>query len=148
MCLCIGNKNKMDHLVKCLSYWDNDVREVMTYTLDVDQTGPTTADGVEAIQNSLKKVGCCGADTDNFKLQSSTTDSGGAQTRDGLAKGLMEKGLANDDLMVITCSIHNTQLQLSVPTLKLLGPGELGKKNVMQLLHSVPGICAAKFLAY
>jgi hypothetical protein len=36
-----------------------------------------------------------------------------------------------------TCGVHNTQLQLSNPVLQLLGAGELGEKNLMQLLHSV-----------
>jgi hypothetical protein len=54
----------MDHLVKVTSMWCNEKREVKSFILDVDQTGPTTAYGVEAILRSLKKVGCCGKDTD------------------------------------------------------------------------------------
>jgi hypothetical protein len=53
MCLCIGNKNSMDHLVKVTSMWCNKIRQVKAFILDVDQTGPTTMDGVEAILNSL-----------------------------------------------------------------------------------------------
>jgi hypothetical protein len=77
--------------------------------LDVDQTGPTTADDVEAILSSLKKVGCCGKDTDSFKIQSSTTDSGGAMTKEGLGDRLKDNGIATPDMLVGTCGRHNTQ---------------------------------------
>jgi hypothetical protein len=137
MCLCIGNKNSMDHLVKVTSVWCNENCQVESYILDVDQTGPTTMDGVEAIQHSLKKVGCSGKNTDRFKIRSITTDSGGAMTREGLGDRLKEKNLATPDMLVGTCGAHNTQLQLSNPVLQFLGAGELGKKNLMQLLHSV-----------
>jgi hypothetical protein len=58
-------------------------------------------------------------------------------TKEGLGDRLKEKNVTTPDLLVGTCGIHNTQLQLSNPVLQLLGAGELGKKNLMQLLHSV-----------
>jgi hypothetical protein len=50
-----GNKNKMDHFVKVLSAFNEDLREVKSYILDVDQTGPSTMDGVELYYTLLKK---------------------------------------------------------------------------------------------
>ena len=90
----------MDHLVKVTSMWCNESRSVKSYILDVDQTGPSTMDGVEAILHSLKKVGCSGKDTDRFKIRSITTDSGGAMTREGLGDRLIEKNVATKDLFV------------------------------------------------
>jgi hypothetical protein len=136
MCLYIGNKNKMDHLVKVLSYLDVATRTVKSYILDVDQTGPSAMDGFKAVTNSLKKVGGYGKDTGSFKIRSSTTDSGGAMTKEGFGNLLIENKLATPDMIVGTCGIHNTQLQLSNPVLQLLGAGELGKWNLMQLLHT------------
>jgi hypothetical protein len=127
----------MEHLVKKFSMYDVVERVVKTFEVDVDQTGPTTLDRYKAIANTLKKLGCYGKDTNPFKLRSSTTDSGGAMTKEGLADLLVENNYALLVLLVVTYGIHNTQLQLSVPTVQLLGPGELGKRNVMQLLHCV-----------
>jgi hypothetical protein len=54
-------------------------------------------------------------------------------TKEGLADLLVDHNYALLELLVVTCGIHNTQLQLSIPTLKLLGPDELGNRNVMML---------------
>jgi hypothetical protein len=133
----IGNKNGMKHLIKKFSMYDIDERVINTFKIDVDQTGPTTKEGFKAIANILKKLGCKGTDDDPFKLVSSMTDSGGAMTREQLATLLFQNGYAVEAVLVITCGKHNTQLQLSVPTLELLGSGKLGKRNVMQLFHTV-----------
>jgi hypothetical protein len=66
-------------------------------------------------------------------------------TKEGLADLLVENNYALFALLVVICGLHNTQLQLSVSTLQLLGPGELSKRNVMQLLQC---ICIAEFLTY
>jgi hypothetical protein len=88
---------------------------------------------------SLKKVGCCGKDTDHFKLRSlaSTTDSGGAVTREDLAKLFIANNLVEENVLAGTCAIHNTQIHLSNVITSLLGLGEIGKNNLMQMLHSV-----------
>jgi hypothetical protein len=127
----------MDHLVKVLSYLDVASHTVKFYILDVDQISPSTMDDFKAATNSLKKVGCCGKDTDSFKIRSSTTDSGGAMTKGGFGTLHKENKLATPDMIVGMCDIHNTQLQLSNPVLQLLAAGELGKRNLMQLLHTV-----------
>ena len=49
MCLYIGNKNGMEHLIKKFSAMDMDERVIKTFEIDVDQTGPTTKEGFEAI---------------------------------------------------------------------------------------------------
>jgi hypothetical protein len=94
----IGNKNNMDHFVKVFSAFNEDLCKVNSYILDVDQTGHMTMDGVETILHSLKNVGCCEEDTDHFKILSSTTESGDAMTKEGLAKGLKEKNLGTLDM--------------------------------------------------
>jgi hypothetical protein len=58
----IGNKKGMDHLIKYLSAFCVKKRRVMTYLLDMDQTGPSTDDGVKAIIHALKKVGVHGGE--------------------------------------------------------------------------------------
>lgn len=131
-----GNKKGMDHLVKYVSYWCLIDRCVKTYLLDIDVTAGCTEDCGDAIANSLSVVGCKGNDTDTFKLRGSSSDSGGAGTGDGLADALKARKLTHQILLIVGCSIHCLQLQLSRPITELMGDGGLDKQNVMQMLHS------------
>jgi hypothetical protein len=72
--LYIGNKKGMEHLVKYLSAFCMETLTVKTRLLDIDQTGATTQDGVNAIIHALKKMGVHGNEDDNFKILGSTTD--------------------------------------------------------------------------
>lgn len=101
----------------------------------MDQTGPSTDDGVKAIIHALKKVGVHGGENDRFKLRGSTTDSGGAMTLESLADPLMDRQIG-ERMLIANCTMHCVQLQLSNPMILLMGDGALGKRNVMQMLHS------------
>lgn len=125
----------MDHLVKYLSAFCLKTRTVHSYLLDIDQTGQTTDDGVKAIMHSLKKMGVHGDDNDHFKLRGSTTDSGGAMTLESLAIPLMQAKIG-ERMLIANCTTHCVQLQLSNPMILLMGEGAIGKRNVMQTLHS------------
>ncbi|MGL5935022.1 MAG: hypothetical protein ACRCZI_05310 [Cetobacterium sp.] len=135
--MCIGNKCKMDNLVKIVTVFDVDERMVKKYIVDVDQTGPSTEDCAKAIAHAMKKLGCCGEDTDRFKLRGSTTDSGGGGVLENLGALLIAYKFAADNLLVAACTIHCMQLQLSNPILQLIGVGELGSKNLLQFLFKV-----------
>jgi hypothetical protein len=55
---------------------------------------------------------------------------------DGLANPLIASKVANPDMLNANCTFHCVQLQLSSPVILLIGEGGLGKRNVVQLLHS------------
>lgn len=138
-----GNKKGMDHLVKYVSYWNQDSRQVTRYLLDIDASEGKSEDCAFAMEESLKKVGCYGKDGNgavlpsSFYLQGSTTDSGGGGTLDSFAKCLISRGLCHQPLfLVVGCSIHSLQRQLAVPVEHFMGTGGIGKRDLLQTLHS------------
>ena len=71
-----------------------------------------------------------------MKVQGGMTDPGGGGVGEGLKCELIIKNRANDTYISGTCSIHALLVALSVPIIKLMGDGGLGKSNLLQLLHS------------
>ena len=96
----------------------------------------TTEEAAIAIEASMKKVTLHG---DTPKLHGQATDSGGGGVLENLATELVNKELTvvEGDYLVGACDIHCLQLQLSNPVKECLGPGQIGKRNSMQLCASV-----------
>ena len=126
----------MEHFVKQISAWNDDTRQVDTYTIDSDVAHGDNQDCANAIGYSLKKMGVHGNEQDAFKLKGFSADSGGAGTKEGLGDLLVEAKLTDDWFVIITCAIHCLQLQLSNSVKKMLGDGGLFVQNMMQLGHS------------
>jgi len=56
---------------------------------------------------------------------------------EGLARELDKLNLCAPDYIIAACSIHGPQLQLTNAAKRAIGEGGLGKRNAMQMLHSV-----------
>jgi hypothetical protein len=114
-----GNKKGVEHLVKYLS-WVDDQGKVQVMLLDLDGSLGTTVAVACGIQFSLSKLEMLGR---TLVLKGQSTDSGGGGVLDGLAAELNKLGVTVqfDDYLVAACSIHCMQLQLSNPTVKMIG---------------------------
>lgn len=65
-----------------------------------------------------------------------TTNSGGGDALDGLAKALKHLVVCEDDECLFgACGIHGLQLQLSNPIKTPMGEGSVDSKNMTQMLH-------------
>jgi hypothetical protein len=126
-----GNKKGVGHFVKILCWYDSDKGSVLKQMLDLDGSKGNTKQCANAIVFSLKKLG------GNVLLQGQITNSGGGGVLDFLGDELAVRKACQMHYLVASCSIHNIQLSLSNPVKQLMGEGDLEKKNVMQLLHSV-----------
>ena len=131
----IGNKKGVDHFVKYLSWIDDDGK-LRCHLLDIDASLGDTKACARAVHKSLKKLGLLGRE---LVLDGVSTDSGGGGVLDPLADELRKLGVmvAVDECLVAACGIHCLQLQLSNPTTALIGEGDIGKRNAMQLCHTV-----------
>ena len=107
--------------------------------LDIDGSLANTKACAEAVARSLKKLGINGR---KIVLDGLTTDSGGGGVLEGLARALEKLGLIVEweNYLVGACTIHCLQLQLSKPTTELIGEGNVGKRNAMQLCYSVSSL--------
>ena len=90
----------------------------------------------KAVEASLKKLNLAGR---KIVLNGQTTDSGGGGVLEKLAEELSKLSLcaSSDEYYMAACGIHCLQLQLSNPVKHLIGLGRLGKRNAMQMLHSI-----------
>jgi hypothetical protein len=133
-----GNKKGMDHFVKYLSWWeidDNGVGRVHKQMIDCNAVVGTHVECGLAIVNSLRKLQVA---TDRpVILMGQSTDSGGGGVLDGLARELKGHGVMHERAFIVSCGIHNLQLQLSRPIKELIGDGGIDNRNAMQLLHSI-----------
>ena len=131
-----GNKKGISHFVKYLHYWCAVQGMFMAILLDGDGSDGTSPASAKAIQYSLKKVSF--SFNGGFRLYGKSTDSGNGGVLDGLERELRKLDLCAppEKYLVAACSIHTLQLALSNPTKQLLGKGGVGKKNLIQMLHS------------
>jgi hypothetical protein len=131
-----GNKKGVEHLVKYLS-WVDDEGKVWKQLLDLDGSQSTTKAVAFAIKASLSKLNILGR---TLVLKGQTTDSGcGGGVLDGLAAELLLLGVTVEqgDYLVAAFSIHCLQLQLSNPTKACIGERGVDKGNAMQTLHNI-----------
>lgn len=75
----------------------------------------------------------------NFKYSGCTTDSGGGGTGNSLHECMENQGLCQprDTYLIGFCTLHTLQLTLGNGLHETIGKGGLGRRNAMQLLHSV-----------
>ena len=126
-----GHRSGISHLVKILSWWDTTNNEVQTFLLDLDGSGDSRKECAQAIGHSLKKL-----EGSVQQLSGQTTDSGGGGTLNSLRDEMVALNITKEDYLVANCTLHSQQILLKGPTEDVFGDGGLGKRNVMQLLHS------------
>jgi hypothetical protein len=135
-----GNKKGVDHLVKYLSWLDDDGK-VQVSILDIDGSEGTGEACAQAIEKSLKKLNLVGR---RVVLKGQSTDSGGGCVLENLSRELVLRALTVDgDLdegyLMSACTIRCClQLQLARSMEKYIGPGGLsGERNAVQMCHNV-----------
>ena len=99
--------------------------------LDLDGSGDSSKDCAQAICHSLKKF-----EGSVEQLSGQTTDSGGGGTLNSLRDEMVALKIVKPDYLVANCTLHSQQILLKGPTEDVFGDGGLGKRIVMQLLHS------------
>ena len=132
-----GNKKGLSHLVKILSWWCKNKNKVAFWTLDIDVADGTSEATAKAIDASMKKIDVPGKE--KKKTSGSVSDAGGGGTGYSAARNIQNVGRAIDamgEYLVATCSLHGLQLTLGNPILKCCGEGGLGKRTLLQMLHS------------
>ena len=118
--------------MKVLSWWNNDLKKVRKFILDIDASEGSSAACGCAIEHSLQKLY-----TPMSTLAGQSTDSGGGGVLEGLATELKKRDLCEDVYHVANCTLHAIQLTLSNPVKIALMEGGLEKRSIMQLLHSI-----------
>lgn len=129
-----GNRSGIDHFIKVLSYFDFSLDKVDTVILDIGGTESSSKGAAKAIQHTLQtKIPDYTAG-----LSVGTSDSGGGGVLDSLRESLSALGLLNDDFyFVIACTLHALQIGLTNAMNEIMGEGGLGKRTLLQLLHSL-----------
>ena len=125
-----GKKKGISHFVKHLCWFDFDQMKVVKQLTDMDASDGTSEDCAHAVEHSILKLG-------DLLLSGQATDSGGGGVLEGLARKLEMLNMCTPDCVIAACSIHALQLQLSNAAKRMLGEGGLGKRNAMQMLHSI-----------
>jgi hypothetical protein len=126
-----GNKKGVGHFVKVLSWWDEILNRVRTFTLDIDASKGSSSACAEAIDHSLQKLIAV------LLLAGQSTDSGGGGVLEDLAKYLAEQKVTQKIYWVASCTLHAIQLALSNPVKRAFKEGKLGTRSMMQMLHTV-----------
>jgi hypothetical protein len=98
--------------------------------LDSDQTGNTTHEGAEGVENSLKKL----PNHESLCFDGVMTDSGGGFVREPKKTALQAKGLCHSSSLVTNCTCHNIQLTGTVPMKHLFQKGSIGIRSLRQML--------------
>jgi hypothetical protein len=71
------------------------------------------------------------------QLASTATDSGGGGVLESLGDELMERNLLTDNRFIASCNLHGVQRPLVNAVEGYMGDGGLGKRTLLQLLHSL-----------
>lgn len=116
-----------------ISFWNKD--KLKEYLLDVSSKGKTSLDIGTGTIASFQKL----RPPEDFQLLGATTDSGGGGTLESGSAVLQDGGLAVDDegFLVCSCTLHNLQLCLVVPTKMFIGEGGIDTRTSLQLFHSI-----------
>ena len=132
-----GEKKHVDHFAKVISWFSWPLKKVMTMVLDIDATGHCTASAGLAIRRSVDRMA-------GFlsKFRAQATDSGGGGILEDLGQSLESHGLcALNPYFVLNCTLHSFQLCLSIPMKLCFGEGDLGTKNLTQMLFNAYYLC-------
>jgi len=134
---CVKLLSHVDRYAKNASYPDS---QIQIMTLDADKTGDDSSDVASGVTYSVKKLqlpaGTAGV--------AGTTDSGGGGTLMSVHTPLIESGVLMEDALLLNCTLHNLNLEGSVPFKKVLmgvnsGGGDKDKhtdRDVEQFLFS------------
>ena len=116
--------------------------QVYICILDSDQTGNTTHEGAEGIENSLKKL----LNHELLVFNGIMADSGGGFVREPKKAVLQARGFCHSFSLVANCTCHNIQLTGTIPMKHLFEKGSIGVWSLPQMLflahefqHSVLG---------
>ena len=105
-----GNKAGNKNLAKYICWYDNELKRVRKFLLDVDCTDENTKDTAEAITHALKRVF---PQDVPIILMGQCTDSGGGGTLHALARELSALNLCNKtNYFVSSCTLHDLQTGL------------------------------------
>ena len=130
---------------KLISFFDETLVEedypdgqILVMALDGDKTGDTSEDIASGVAYSVAKLGLA----EGIKADAVTSDSGGGGNTESGARPLTAKGVLREHALVGNCTLHNINLEMSVPFTKVLkgerqdltGRGEA--RNVEQLIYS------------
>ena len=128
-----GNRKGIDHFAKVISWFNEEEDHVASYCHDIDGSFSTSEGAADAIKHSIRtKL----EDVIEF-LSGQTTDSGGGGVLESLHKELLKVGVANPSrYVVIACTLHALQLAFANAMKGVYGEGALGKRNLLQLVHS------------
>ena len=130
-----GHRKGVDHFAKILSWWDKEEDRVRSTLLDIDGAGSTSKECANAIKNSLCKMMPAFARLAVFV--GITTDSGGGGVLESLATEMEQVGIGQTEYFAVAgCALHGLQLGFSNGIKAAFGEGGLGKRTLLQLLHS------------
>jgi hypothetical protein len=104
--------------------------QVFICVLDSDQTGNTTHEGAEGVENSLKKL----QNHESLFFDGIMADSGGGFVRELKKAALQAKGFCHSSSLVANCTCHNIQLTGTVPMKHLFQKGSVGIWSLPQML--------------
>jgi hypothetical protein len=105
--------------------------QVFICVLDSDQTGNTTHEGAEGIENSLKKL----PNHKSLCFNGVMADSGGGFVREPKKAALQAKRFCHSSSLVTNCTCHNIQLTGTVPMKHLFQKGSVGIRSPNALPH-------------
>ena len=135
-----GNKKRVEHLAKALSWWCKDEERVKWICLDADGSGSSSIEVAVAIKSSCQQK--MGSSIKEFRGQ--TTDSGGGGVLESLANELMTHGLVHcpsgdmdslSDYLVAPCALHAWQNAFANGVKAAFGgEGGIGKRCLAQAL--------------
>ena len=116
--------------------------QVYICVLDSDQTGNTTHEGAEGVENSLKKL----PNHKSLVFDGIMADSGGGFVREPKKAALQARGFCHSSSLVANCTCHNIQLTGTIPMKHLFEKGSISVWSLPQMLflthkfqHSILG---------
>ena len=131
-----GNSRKgVNSFVKYLAWWDASRGRVLKHALDFDVSGDDSEAAAKAVNKSLQKIDLPGHP--RRLLSGQCTDAGGGGTGKSLYVSLKSYQRVAHDYLISTCSIHGWQRVLGNPITSCCGTGGLGKRDLLQMLHTI-----------
>jgi hypothetical protein len=108
--------------------------KVNNFILDTEGCGSKSEDAANGIEHSLKRLSV--DDDAPRQLSSTSTDSGGGGVLESLANELDQRNLLILERFITSCNLHGIQRPLVNSVEGYMGDGGLGKRTLLQLLHS------------
>ena len=124
------------NFVKLISKISHERDEVDIMCIGISSAGNDSKSAAENISYILE-----GYDSENKKIiiLNQGSDTGGGGTGKELTNEMEKTGRVRDIMEYnwTTCALYALNLTLSSPTKLTMGPGDLGRRTTLQLLHSV-----------